>query len=107
LAKNIEQLNEQFLCYLNFEGYPEVIFLPATQNDPGRFIESDIIDKVLLRDLPSLDGIGDIQELNYLFTTLASNSNTASEISLGELSQNSGVAKNTIKRYIEYLGTAF
>jgi hypothetical protein len=60
---------------------------------------------VLLRDLPSLYGITDIQELNYLFTTLALN--TANEVSLGELSQNSGVAKNTIKKYIEYLEKAF
>jgi len=104
-AKNIEQVNEQFLFYLNFGGYPEVIFSPQIQNDPARFIKSDIIDKVLLRDLPSLYGIGDIQELNYLFTSLAFN--TANEISLGELSQNSGVAKNTIKRYIEYLEAAF
>ena len=103
--KNIEQLNEQFIHYLNFGGYPEVIFSPPIQDDPARFIKSDIIDKVLLRDLPSLYGIGDIQELNYLFTTLAFN--TANEISLGELSQNSGVAKNTIKRYIEYLEAAF
>jgi hypothetical protein len=105
LAKNIEELNEQFLYYLNFGGYPEAIFSPQIQADPGRFIKSDIIDKVLLRDLPSLYGIGNIQELNYLFTTLAFN--TASEISLGELSQNSGVAKNTLKRYIEYLEAAF
>jgi predicted AAA+ superfamily ATPase len=81
LAKNIEELNEQFLYYLNFGGYPEVIFSPQIQADPARFIKSDIIDKVLLRDLPSLYGIGDTQELNYLFTTLAFN--TATEISLG------------------------
>ncbi|HEV1286135.1 MAG TPA: ATP-binding protein [Bryobacteraceae bacterium] len=105
LAKNIDQLNEQFVYYLNFGGYPEVIFSPLIQADPARFIKNDIIDKVLLRDLPSLYGIGDIQELNYLFTTLAFN--TANEVSLGELSQNSGVAKNTIKRYIEYLEAAF
>jgi len=105
LPKDIQQVNEQFLYYLNFGGYPEVIFSPQIQADPARFIKSDIIDKVLLRDLPSLYGIGDIQELNYLFTTLAFN--TANEISLGELSQNSGVAKNTIKRYIEYLEAAF
>jgi hypothetical protein len=104
-ATNIEELNEQFLSYLNFGGYPEVIFSRPIQADPARFIKSDIIDKVLLRDLPSLYGIADIQELNYLFTTLAFN--TANEISLGELSQNSGVAKNTIKRYIEYLEAAF
>jgi uncharacterized protein len=105
LAKDIEQVNEQFLYYLNFGGYPEVIFSPQIQSDPARFIKSDIIDKVLLRDLPSLYGISDIQELNYLFTTLAFN--TANEVSLEELSQNSGVAKNTIKRYIEYLEAAF
>ncbi len=105
LAKDIEELNKQFLYYLNFGGYPEVIFSQQIQSDPARFIKSDIIDKVLLRDLPSLYGIEDIQELNHLFTTLAFN--TADEISLGELSQNSGVAKNTIKRYIEYLEAAF
>src|SRR5262249_2880578 len=70
-----------------------------------RFIKSDIIDKVLLRDLPSLYGIQDIQELNSLFTTLAFN--TAQEVSLEALAQSSGVAKATLKRYIEYLEAAF
>jgi len=104
-AVDIQSLNGHFVHYLNFGGYPEVIFSPQIQSDPGRFIRSDIIEKVLLCDLPSLYGIGDIQELNYLFTTLAFN--TANEVSLGELSQNSGVAKNTIKKYIEYLEAAF
>jgi predicted AAA+ superfamily ATPase len=102
---DIDLLNQRFIYYLNFGGYPEVIFSPQIQADPARFIKSDIIDKVLLRDLPSLYGISDIQELNYLFTTLAFN--TANEVSLEELSKNSGVAKNTIKRYIEYLQAAF
>jgi predicted AAA+ superfamily ATPase len=105
VTKNIDEVNRQFVEYLNFCGYPEVMFSPRIQSDPTRFIKSDIIDKVLLRDLPSLYGIGDIQELNYLFTTLAFN--TAKEVSLEELSKNSGVAKNTIKRYIEYLEAAF
>ncbi len=104
-ARDITALNTAFLHYLNFGGYPEVILSPSIQADPARFIKNDIIDKVLLRDLPSLYGIGDIQELNHLFTTLAFN--TAGEVSLGALSQNSGVAKNTIKRYIEYLQAAF
>jgi predicted AAA+ superfamily ATPase len=104
-ARDIDELNKYFLSYLNFGGYPEVMFSKAIQADPGRFIKSDIIDRVLLRDLPSLYGIQDIQELNYLFTTLAYN--TANEVSLEHLSQTSGVAKNTIKRYIEYLEAAF
>jgi uncharacterized protein len=104
-AKDINQLNAAFLHYLNYGGYPEVVLSQEIQSDPARFIKSDIIDKVLLRDLPSLYGIQDIQELNSLFTTLAFN--TANEVSLEELSQGSGVAKNTIKRYVEYLVAAF
>ena len=104
-TNNIEELNNNFIHYLNFGGYPEVIFSEEIQSDPSRFIKSDIIDKVLLRDLPGLYGVQDIQELNYLFTTLAFN--TSNEVSLEELSKGSGVAKNTIKKYIEYLEAAF
>jgi len=71
----------------------------------GRFLKSDIIDKVLLRDLPSLYGIANIQELNSLFTTLAYN--TADEVSLEKLSTGAGVSKNTLRKYIEYLEAAF
>ena len=105
LAKNIEELNKEFVNYLNYGGYPEAVFSESIRRDPGQYIKSDIIDKVLLRDLPSLYGISDIQELNRLFTTLAYN--TGNEVSLEGLSQSSGVAKNTIKRYLEYLEAAF
>lgn len=105
VSKNIDKLNEEFINYLNFGGYPEAVFSETIRQDPGQYIKSDIIDKVLLRDLPSLYGINDIQELNRLFTTLAYNS--GNEVSLEGLSQSSGVAKNTIKRYLEYLEAAF
>lgn len=104
-SKDIDQLNKNFIDYLNFGGYPEAVFSETIRQDPGQYIKSDIIDKVLLRDLPSLYGINDIQELNRLFTTLAYNS--GNEVSIEGLSQSSGVAKNTIKRYIEYLEAAF
>ena len=104
-APNIEALNEEFVNYLNFGGYPEAVFSETIRQDPGQYIKSDIIDKVLLRDLPSLYGISDIQELNRLFTTLAYNS--GNEVSLDGLSKSSGVVKNTIKRYLEYLEAAF
>jgi predicted AAA+ superfamily ATPase len=102
---NIAHLNEEFIRYLNFGGYPEAVFSATVQQDPGQYIKSDIIDKVLLRDLPSLYGISDIQELNRLFTVLAYNS--GNEVSLEALSKSAGVAKNTIKRYLEYLEAAF
>ena len=102
---NIDTLNSSFIDYLNFGGYPEAVFSESIKDDISRFIKSDIIDKVLLRDLPNLYGINDIQELNKLFTVIAYNS--GQEVSLEGLSRGAGISKNTLKRYIEYLEAAF
>lgn len=104
-ATHLSELNKHFIDYINFGGYPEVIFSPHIQQDPGRYIRQDIVDKVLLRDLPSLYGISDTRELNSLFTTIAWNS--GAEFSLESLSQQSQVQKNTLKRYIDYLEAAY
>ncbi|WP_256484766.1 ATP-binding protein [Endozoicomonas sp. 4G] len=104
-ALDIEELNKEFVNYLNYGGYPEAVFSTLIQENSSRFIKSDIIDKVLLRDLPSLYGINDVQELNKLFNAIAYN--TGNEITLEALSKSSGVSKNTIKKYIEYLEAAF
>ena len=102
---DVGELNHHFVDYLNFGGYPEALSSPAVRSDPARYIGTDIVEKVLLRDLPSLYGIQDVQELNALFMTLAFN--TAGEVSLEALSQQSGVTKPTLKRYLEYLEAAF
>ena len=104
-VSDIGDLNRHFVDYLNFGGYPEALSSPAVRSDPARYIGTDIVEKVLLRDLPSLYGIQDVQELNALFMTLAFN--TAGEVSLEALSQQSGVTKPTLKRYLEYLEAAF
>lgn len=104
-TSDINRLNRQFIEYLNYGGYPEAVLSEEIRKDAGRYLGRDIIDKVLLRDLPSLYGIQDIQELNRLFSTVAYRSGT--EISLDSLASNSGVAKNTISRYLEYLEAAF
>jgi len=104
-SRDIKKLNEKFIEYINYGGYPELSLSKVMQSDPGRYIRNDIIDKVLLRDIPSLYGISDIQELNSLFTYLAYNS--GGEMSLDGISQTAGVAKNTIKKYITYLEAAF
>lgn len=102
---DIERLNEELFAYINFGGFPEAVLKDTIRRDFQRFVGSDIIDKVLLRDIPSLYGIGDPQELNRFFATLAYN--TGNEISIDELSKKSGVAKNTIRKYIEFLESAF
>lgn len=83
----------------------EGVFSEAVRRNPRRYIKNDIIDKVLLRDLPSLYGIADVQELNSLFNTVAYNS--AEEISLEGLAQSSGVSKPTLAKYLDYLEAAF
>ena len=105
VATDIHALNEAFVDYLNYGGYPEAVFQGGLRINPRRFVRSDIIDQVLLRDLPSLYGIADVQELNALFNTLAYN--TAQELSIEELARSSGASKPTVIKYLEYLEAAF
>lgn len=105
ITHDIKALNREFLNYMNFGGYPEVVLSEKIQSDMGRYIKNDIVDKVLLRDLPSLYGIRDVQELNRFFTYIAYN--TGNEFSYEKLAKDSGIAKNTIKKYLEYLEAAF
>lgn len=105
LTNNIKALNKEFLHYLNFGGYPEVVLNEKIQSDMGRYVKNDIVDKVLLRDLPSLYGIKDVQELNRFFTYIAYNS--GNEFSYETMCRESGIQKDTLKKYLEYLEAAF
>ncbi|SDJ73928.1 hypothetical protein SAMN05216338_10636 [Bradyrhizobium sp. Rc2d] len=104
-AREISVLNERFIDYLNYGGYPEAVLNQEVRESAEQFIRNDIIDKVLLKDLPSLYGINDITELNRLFSVLAYNA--GNEVNLESISKSSGITKPTIKRYIEYLESAF
>ena len=105
LTHDVKALNKEFVHYLNFGGYPEVVLSEKIQNDMGRYVKNDIVDKVLLRDLPSLYGIKDIQELNQFFTYIAYN--TGNEFSYETMSKESGIQKDTLKKYLAYLEAAF
>jgi predicted AAA+ superfamily ATPase len=105
LTHDIKALNKEFINYLNFGGYPEVVLSEKIQSDMGRYVKNDIVDKVLLRDLPSLYGIKDVQELNRFFTYIAYN--TGNEFSYEKMSKESGIQKDTLKKYLEYLEAAF
>ncbi len=105
LTHDIRALNKEFIHYLNFGGYPEVVLSEKIQSDMGRYVKNDIVDKVLLRDLPSLYGIKDVQELNRFFTYIAYNS--GNEFSYETMSKESGIQKDTLKKYLEYLEAAF
>lgn len=105
LCRDIHALNVIFMEYLNYGGFPELALNPKIRDQIDQFIKNDIIDKVLLKDLPSLYGIPNTQELNSLFSFLAYN--TGQEASLEAISQNSSLSKTTLTNYISYLKTAF
>lgn len=105
MTHDVKTLNKEFVHYLNFGGYPEVVMSEKIQNDMGRYVKNDIVDKVLLRDLPSLYGIKDVQELNRFFTYIAYN--TGNEFSYETMAKESGIQKDTLKKYLEYLEAAF
>lgn len=102
---DIGKLNNLFIDYINYGGYPEVVFSDKIRENPGQFIRHDIIDKVLLRDLPSLYGITDVQELNSLFTMIAYYS--GAQFSYEGVSKDSGVRKDLLRKYFQYLEAAF
>jgi uncharacterized protein len=104
-VRDIEKLNARFVDYLNFGGYPEAVMNEQVRKNAEQFIKNDIIDKVLLNDLPGLYGVSNTQELKKLFSFLAYNA--GNEASYENICQGSGIPKPTIKRYIEYLEAAF
>jgi predicted AAA+ superfamily ATPase len=102
---DLHALNDEFVNYLNYGGFPEAVMNPAVRENPSRFLRQDIVDKVLLKDLPSLYGIGDTQELNRFFNVLAFN--TGNEVGLEDLSRHSGITKPRLLDYLEYLEAAY
>ena len=102
---DMTKLNEHFIRYINYGGYPEVVFSKEIQQDPGRYMRRDIVDKVMLKDLPSLYGISDTQELYRLFIHIAYRS--GNEFSYEDMSQESGIRKDVIRKYLNYLESAF
>ncbi len=105
LIKDQDSLNQQFVRYPNYGGFPEAVMEERLEGDSGRNAANHIAGKVLFSDLPNLYGIADIQELNRLFAVLAYNSGR--EVSIHGLSQSSALSKNSIKKYFAYLESAF
>ena len=102
---DINILNNLFVDYLNYGGYPEAVLNEQIRSNSEQYISNDIVNKVLLNDLPSLYGIKDITELKKISSFLAYN--TGNEASLQDVCQGTESTKPTIKKYVEYLESAF
>lgn len=99
----IAALNEEFRQYVNSGGFPKNTLAEGYE---AQALNGDgLIERVLNKDLASLHGISDTQELNRLFAIVAKN--TGLEVSIEELTKALGVAKNTLRKYLDYLEHAY
>ena len=104
-AQDINEFNALFIDYINFGGYPEVALSAEVRENAQRYLRSDVVDKVLLRDLPTLYGITNVTELNSLFKVIAYQ--TGNELSYKDLTDQSGMSRPTVEKYLGYLEGAF
>jgi len=104
-ANALAALNTEFYRYINFGGFLEGIIMSKDGTPAPAFIRDGVADRVLHKDLASLQGVNDAQELNRLFSVLAFN--TAREVTMDELAKSVGIAKNTLRKYLDYLESAF
>ncbi len=97
---NLEGLNAAFVDYVNFGGFPEVAFAQ------GRDVRlTDVVAGIVHCDLAGLCGIADQREVAKLLTRLALESGL--ETSIENLSADMNVAKNTVRKYLEFLESAY
>jgi len=104
-ATDIEKLNEHFIDYINFGGFPEIALNSDEVKNPQQVIQKDITDKVIMKDLPGLFGIENILELQQFFNVLAYRSGEI--LNFQKVSQETNTDNKTVKKYIEYLESAF
>jgi len=98
---DLDALNGAFVDYVNSGGFPEVAFIiDGPVENPV-----DVVSKILHRDLAGLCGIADQREVAKLMTRLALE--TGIETSIENLSKDMSVAKNTLRKYLEFLEAAY
>ena len=104
-SNNIEQLNKHFIDYINFGGFPEIALNSDEVKNPEQVIQKDITDKVIMKDLPGLFGIENTLELQQFFNVLAYR--TGEILNYKNVSEETKTDNKTVKKYIEYLESAF
>ncbi|MEL6533960.1 MAG: DUF4143 domain-containing protein, partial [Bacteroidota bacterium] len=104
-SPDVEALNHHFINYINYGGFPEIALNTKKVDNPEQVIQKDITEKVIMKDLPGLFGIENILELQQFFNVLSYR--TSEILNYRNVSQETKTDHKTVKRYIEYLESAF
>ncbi|NVK20005.1 MAG: ATP-binding protein [Methylocystaceae bacterium] len=102
---NLPQLNKEFNYYINYGGFPESVLAKVQGAPSPLFVRDTLIERLLHKDVASFFGINDLKGLSHLFTLLAYN--TGREVSIEELARETKIAKNTLRKYLDYLESAW
>lgn len=103
--RNIAALNQEFTHYINYGGFPESILGKKEGAPSPLFVRDTQIERILHKDMAAFYGIHDLKGLITLFSLLAHN--TAREVSIEDLSRETKIAKNTLRKYLDYLEGAW
>lgn len=104
-ASNIKELNRQFIEYLNFGGFPSLVYSSKSGSESLKMQRDQLLKNYLLHDFPLIYGILNVKEMNGVFALLAAYS--GQEFSLESLSAVTGVEKYLLRKYLEFLEAAF
>ncbi len=97
-------LQVHFIRYLQVGGFPELA-LSSDDLYAQRVLREDIVDKALKRDLVSVYGIKNINDIEKIFLYLCYTSSNI--INLNTLTKElDGLSRNTVEKYIGYLESA-
>lgn len=104
IFNKLSMLQVHFIRYLQVGGFPELA-LSSDDIYAQRTLREDIVDKALKRDLPSIYGIRNINDIEKIFLYLCYNSSNI--INVQTISKEmEGISRNTIEKYIVYLESA-
>lgn len=103
LARNKKQLAIAWERYLREGGFPQLMNL--TIEEKREVLKTDIIDKVIYKDLTQLYNIKDASSLEKLFRFLIEN--TAGILNISQLGGFLGLSRETVENYLFYLKQAY
>jgi predicted AAA+ superfamily ATPase len=101
----LSALNAEFGRYIAFGGFPSGIAAKREDEAPPALVRDALLHDVLHRDLAAFAGVIEPRELGRLFAILARN--TGGEAAIEDLAKATGVAKNTLRKYLDFLEGAF
>jgi len=94
------RLNE----YIEKGGFPEIINLESVDLS-YRYLNQDVLDRILTQDIPQIAQVRDPQLLQTLLVYCTQK--TASTLSYDRLSKDTGARIETIRNYFSYLSSSF